>query len=306
MQTLGEIRQMLDEADLRPRKQFGQNFLIDQNLMHKLLELAELGGEETVLEVGPGTGALTEELLQRCRQVVAVEIDRPLAALVERRLGGCDNVRVLAADVLAGKHSFDEQVLAALPGEVHLVANLPYSIAVPLLAQCLTFSWRARCAADTTAVPYFSRMTFTVQQELADKLTAGPGGKTYGPISVLVGLLGTVRMGPKAPAEAFWPRPKVASRMVRIDFDDSAARQLADVDVLRAVTAAAFGHRRKQLGFLLRDSHSTLDATALERALARANIETAWRVERVRAEQFRTVANVLADEAEKAGGKRAT
>ena len=303
MQTLGEIRQMLEDAGLQPRKQFGQNFLIDQNLMRKLLDLADLDGDETVLEVGPGTGSLTEELLQRCRQVVAVEIDRSLAALVEQRLGGADNLRVLAGDVLAGKHALNGQVPAALPGEVHLVANLPYSIAVPLLAQCLICSWRARCGSDPAGAPCFPRMTFTVQQELADKLAAAPGGKTYGPVSVLVGLLGAVRMGPKAPAEAFWPRPKVASRMVRIDFEEAAAKQLADVDVLTAVTAAAFGHRRKQLGFLLHDPHSTFDPGALERALTCANIETAWRVERVRADQFRTVANVLA---EQAGWKRTT
>lgn len=293
MQTLREIRRLLDEAGLRPRRQLGQSFLIDGNLLGKLLELAELSGGETVLEVGAGSGSLTEELLDRAAQVVAVEIDRGLCELLRRRLGGRENLRLICGDVLAGKAALCPGVLGALRPGSHLVANLPYRIAAPLLADCLMESWRSQ-RGRSGARCSFERLTFTVQKELAERLSASCGGEAYGPVSVLTALLGRIRLGPAVPASAFWPRPKVVSRIVRVDFDPAGAGALADADVLRAALSLAFGQRRKQVRSILRRKAAPFAPEALAWALAAAGIDPARRAEQIHPGQYLAFANALA------------
>jgi len=294
VQTLTEIRHLLAEAHLRPNKQFGQNFLVDRNLMGKVLDLADLTGTEHVLEVGPGTGSLTEELLARAANVLAVEIDHGLAAVLRERLGHRPGLRLMEADILCGKHALSPEVLAALPGTVHVVANLPYNIATPLIALCLCASHAARSGRSPQAST-FQRLTFTVQREVADRLAAGPGSKTYGPLSVTVALLGRITPGPVVPAAAFWPPPNVASRIVRIDFDPVAAADLTDTDVLRRLLVLAFSQRRKQIGSVLRRKDAAWPADALAGALQAAGIDRTARPERVAPGQFRLAANALAE-----------
>jgi len=292
MQTLREIRRLLEEAGLRPRKQFGQSFLIDGNLLGKLVELAELTGGETVLEVGPGTGSLTEELLDRAATVVAVEIDRGLCDLLRRRLGDRGTLTLIRGDVLAGKHALSPAVLAAVGPGTHLVSNLPYNIATPLVVECLLQSWRAAHREDA-ATSSFERLTFTVQREVADRLRAPPGSGDYGAVSVVAALLGSVRTDRAVPASAFWPRPNVESRIVRIDFDRAGAERLDDAETLMALLALAFGQRRKQIHSLVRRPRRRFLAEALEAALARAGIEPTGRPEQVSPEKYLTMANAL-------------
>jgi len=327
---------MLAGAGLAPHRQLGQCFLIDQNLLRKIIELAEMDAGQTVLEVGPGTGTLTGELLRRAGRVVAVEIDHGLADLLRGRLGDRPNFTLLETDVLAGKHAISPAVLTELSatgqvgpaGEpsadatprVCLVSNLPYNVATPLLMECLLSSWRAQrrtnamgpqAAAAQTSQPagaseasprgqgeypdvLFERLTFTVQREVADRLCAPPGGKDYGPVSVLAALLGRLVAGAALPPTAFWPVPKVASRMARIDLDPAAADRLADADTLVALLGAAFGQRRKQIGSLLRRKDLPWDAQAVAAALDQAGIDRSLRAEVVMPEQFLAAANLLA------------
>lgn len=293
MHTLREIRRLLDEAGLRPRKRLGQAFLIDGNLLGKLLELAELRGDETVLEVGPGTGSLTEELLARAAEVVAVEVDPALCELLRRRLGGRAGLRLICGDALASKHALSPGVLAALGPGSHVVANLPYQIATPLVAECLRQSWRSLRGRGEWGCR-FDRLTFTVQKEVADRFAAACGGRAYGPVSVVAALLGRLRLGPIVPAGAFWPRPKVASRIVRIDLDGARARELADADVLSALLSAAFGQRRKQLWTALRSRSAPFAAEVLASSLDEAGIAPTCRAEQVGPNQYLALANAVA------------
>jgi len=285
---------MLDDAGLVPQRRFAQNFLIDKNLMMKVLELAELTGDQTVLEVGPGTGSLTEELLARAARVVAVEIDRRLGEILSRRFGGLGRFVLIRGDVLAGKHALSGAVRSALGGRCVLVANLPYNIATPLIAECLLESWRAVHGAAPAEACRFERLTFTVQKEVAERMTAVAGGPGYGAISVLVALLSQTRAGPLLPASAFWPRPKVASRTVRIDFDEAAAGRIADVDVLSDVVGLAFSHRRKQIGSIDRARQGRFAAEALADGLRTAGIDPRLRAEQVPPRRFALLANALA------------
>ncbi len=299
MQTFGEIRSLVAEAGVRPRKTHGQSFLIDLNLMAKLVELAEIGPADTVLEVGAGTGSLTEELLERAARVVAAELDARLCALVRRRLGEGGNLTLICGDVLAGKHAIAPGVLAAVAPAARLVANLPYGIATPLVALCLGESWRSAAGRDGAVL--FDRLTFTAQQEVADRLAAGPGGRPYGPVSVLTAAVARLTTGRAVPASAFWPRPKVATRMLRIDFDADRAGQLADVGTLQRLLALAFAQRRKQIGSILhrkpptgRRASPAFSPAALEAALAAGGIDPTARPQQIAPEQYVAAANALA------------
>ena len=295
MQTLSEIREILSADGLRPRRRLGQNFLVDANLMGKLLELADVRGTDTVLEVGPATGSLTEELVTRADKVVAVEADVGLTGVLRRRLGGVEKIIILNRDVLAGKHKIAPEVLGALSeaGQVQLVANLPYNIAVPLIMNCLVLSWKAICGAISPIC--FTRLTFTVQREVAERLLADPGSKAYGPASVLVALLTRATAGRVIPPEAFWPRPKVHSQMLRLDFDAEAAERLIDIEVLSSVLSATFGHRRKKITSAAKRTDLPFSSRDFLWSLDKAGINPSVRPEQVGPSEFLTVANALSD-----------
>lgn len=292
MQTLSQIRQLLADSGLCPQKRFGQCFMIDQNLLAKLLELADISPADSILEVGPGTGTLTEELLKRSGKVVAVEIDRGLAATLERHFASSNNFTLLCQDILDGKHLISPEVTKHLLPSARLVSNLPYNIATPLIAQCLVDSWRhLRHTASPNPWCRFDRLTFTVQREVADRLAARPGQEEYGQVSVLVALLGKLTLGPVLPPSAFWPAPSVDSRIVRIDFDPNLALQLAHEPTLQEVLTAAFGQRRKQIGSAAK--RSRFAPADFATALTHAGINPTARAETIQPEQFLTLANAL-------------
>lgn len=212
VQTKREIEATLGDLGMTPRKRFGQHFLIDGNLMRRLVEVAEIGPEDLVLEVGAGTGGLTDLLALRAGQVVCVEIDRDLQGFLEERFDWADHVRIVSGDVLAGKHHINPEVVDALAAHptggartVKLVANLPYQVATPLIMNLLVDH------------PVVSRLCFTVQAEVGERIATPPGGKNYGPLAIVTQTFGRVeticRIGPSS----FWPRPKVDSVMMRID-----------------------------------------------------------------------------------------
>ncbi len=209
---------MLRKAGGEPRKRFGQNFMIDGNLVRMVADAGEIRAGELVIEVGPGTGTLTEELLARGARVVAVEIDRDLAGLLRGRIvagrGGVggEGFRLIEGDVLAGKHELNEEVREVIEGElgrggsVKLVANLPYNVASPLVVEMLMAG--------------VGLLVFTVQREVAERLRAKAGEEAYGGLSVMAGMLARVEVLRVLPAGAFWPAPKVESALVRMVRED--------------------------------------------------------------------------------------
>ena len=242
VQTKREIERALTAAGVRPRKRFGQHFLIDGNLMRRIADAADISQSDIILEVGAGTGGLTDLLLARAKRVVAVEIDTHLQGILKSRYADNDRFTLIAGDVLDGKHRLNPAVIEhidARPGEhqhsAKLVANLPYQIATPLIMNLLI---------DYPAV---RRFVFTVQKEVADRITASHGGKAFGPLGILCQVLSNVATTTRISPQSFWPMPAVDSVMLRLDVG---AAPFPDRDTLRrfaSLVRGTFEHRRKTL-----------------------------------------------------------
>jgi len=246
VQTLARIRELLDQAGHPPKKALGQNFLIDHNLITKLVDASGINASgtdenDTVLEIGPGTGALTEALLDRGARVVAIELDSGLARVLTETLGAehPDRMTLIVGDCLATKHAINTDAIDALDDQPFaLVANLPYHAATPAMMTLMT-----RHTACTG-------MFVTIQKEVVDRFLAGPGSKAYGSISVVAQTLGTPERIANLPAECFWPRPGVASAMMAWRRD--ATPPEIDPVQLASITQTLFQSRRKKLGATVR------------------------------------------------------
>jgi 16S rRNA (adenine1518-N6/adenine1519-N6)-dimethyltransferase len=205
-QTKQEIQSLLEEAGSSPRHRFGQNFMIDRNLVAIIARAGQIQRTDLVIEVGPGTGTLTEELLALADEVLAVEIDRDLAAMLQNRFADQAGFSLIQGDALDGKHAVNPELrrridVARVAGrEVKLVANLPYNIASPLIIDLLLAG--------------VSSLAFTVQKEVARRLSAVAGTEDYGPLTVMAQLLAKVELQRTLPPQAFWPQPKIESALV--------------------------------------------------------------------------------------------
>lgn len=212
MQTISQIRAMLDERGLTPRHRLGQNFLHDKNQLAKLISAAEITPGSVVLEVGPGTGTLTETLLETGAEVIACELDAALADLIDDRLNeylapskGTPRLTIIRGDALDTGRTVNPSIVAAIDGRVFkLVANLPYQIASPLMVALLID--HPNCAGQF----------ITIQKEVADRLMAKPSTKAYGPLSIIVQAFADVKRISTLKPTCFWPKPKVDSAMVSL------------------------------------------------------------------------------------------
>jgi 16S rRNA (adenine1518-N6/adenine1519-N6)-dimethyltransferase len=233
---------MLTQAGTRPQHRHGQHFLIDRNLMQKLVDSAEIGSDDVILEVGPGTGSLTSMLAERAAHVVSVEIDARIAEVARRQLAAHDNITLLVTDALKGKNRLNPEVIEVFldrhrqtVGRALLVANLPYNAASPIVADLLL------------QVPAVRTLCFTVQKEVADRMTAPSQTSDYGPLTIIIQALAQARRVAKVPQQAFWPAPDVESAIVKIEVDPARKAAAGDPQHLAGVVHQLFLHRRKTL-----------------------------------------------------------
>jgi len=248
------------------RKSLGQHFLTDRRILGRIADALHLEGDETVLEIGPGRGALTDLLADRAGRLIAIEYDRALAAMLRERYARRSNVLVAEADVL--EVSLGE--LAA--GPYVLVGNVPYYITTPILFHALV-------------PPRADRAVYLVQREVAQRLSAKPGSKEYGALTVNVAAVARAETLFGVPAGAFAPPPKVESAVVRIT---PLAKPLVSTEEerpFRTLVQGAFGMRRKQMRRVVRSLYA-LDAEQADELLAAAGIEPADRPEVLSVEQF--------------------
>lgn len=245
----------------RAKKSLGQNFLIDPNLQRKIVDALGVAAHDCVVEVGPGTGALTRHLVGAVRRLVLVELDDRLAARLAEEYAGHDGVEVIHGDVL--RMSVDR---LAGDRDVKVVGNIPYSITTPLIFHLLD------------ARPRPLRIVLTVQREVAERLLAGPGTKRYGALTVGVQAVARVTRLFLLSRNVFRPRPDVDSMAVRIDPIVPPPLTPEGEAALRRLTRAAFSRRRKQLQKVLRQATEfSLAGAAVDAALERLAIDPATR-----------------------------
>ena len=249
-----EAREALAAAGLRPRKGWGQHFLCDPGVAHRIVETADVGPRSVVLEIGPGLGALTDELAGRAGRLYLVEVDPVLAARLAARYAENPRVRTVAGDVLA----VDLETFVTEPA-VTAVGNLPYNIAIPIL-------FRLREARAR-----LPRAVVMIQREVAERLVARPSTADYGVTTVLIQAVADVRLAFRVSRRSFFPPPRVESAVVDVRWTAQPRVDLGDEQAFREVVRAAFGQRRK----MLRNALATLAAgrgVDLADACARAGV----------------------------------
>ena len=243
----------------RPKKRLGQHFLTDPRLLGRIADTLEATRDDTVIEIGPGRGALTEQLLQRAGRVIAIELDRELAPMLAERWKHEPRFQMVEGDVL-------EQDLAALAGGPYLLAgNVPYNITTPILFHAMRR-------------PRPTRAIYLVQKEVADRVVAPPGSHDYGALSVNVQALAEATLLFNVGAKSFTPPPKVESAVIRIVPRAEAMLRLDEEEPFRLLVQASFGLRRKQMRRVLR-TVMTWNAERADEVLAAAGIDPEARPE---------------------------
>ena len=225
-----EIKTILLKHGFTFKKQYGQNFLTDGNLLDAIVRDGGVGADTTVLEIGAGAGALTRALSAQAKKVVALEIDKSLQPVLAETLAGCENVEVVFRDFMKA----DLPALEAELGSYRVVANLPYYVTTPVL---MRFLEEAKACEGVTVM---------VQEEVAARFTAKAGTPDYGAVTAAIALRGEAQITRKVPRTMFYPRPNVDSAVVRIDFE-AGRIPVRSESVYRAAVRCAFLSRRKTL-----------------------------------------------------------
>ena len=279
-----KMAQLRAKHDFRHSKSLGQNFLSDKNIIDAIIEGSEIGAEDLVIEIGPGMGVLTAAAAECASRVVAVEIDRHLIPILTETLENYDNVEVINADVM--KTDLSEVVEKyRTSGKVRIIGNLPYYITTPIVMKLL----EERVPADS--------ITIMMQKEVADRIKASPGSKTYGALSVAVGFYCTVRHIANAPKEVFVPRPKVDSTVIRLDVRQERPVELVDEKLFFETIKKGFGQRRKTLLNSLTGIRG-MPKESIAAVLADCGIDFRRRAETLSMSEFADLANEIAQRAE--------
>ena len=288
MQTKRQIQQLLASAGASPKKRLGQHFLIDLNLMRLLVDSANISNNDIVLEVGCGTGSLTEALIEKAGMVIAVELDRTLAEIAQNRLANAENIELINTDILENKNTLSHTVTSALEsarekyhGRILLVANLPYNAASPTMLNLVT----GPMVADAIYV--------TVQKEVADRMTAVPASSDYGTLSIFLSAAGDVKTIRILKPTVFWPQPQVDSAMVSFVRDQEKLKRIENMEFFSQTVHLFMGHRRKTLmacSKLARGKLAKIDNWP--EIFERCSINPTQRPEKLGADDYIAIANL--------------
>ena len=290
-QTATYLSKRLNEAGLRPVSKYGQNFLIDLNLVDLIADSAELRKTDVVLEIGTGVGSLTSRLSDAAGAVLSVEIDRNLHQLAGEELEGRTNVKLIQGDAVRNKNALRDDLIGLISDAMKrlgsearflLVANLPYNVATPIISNLLHQSLPPEA------------MVVTIQKEMADRIIAAPGTKDYGALSIWIQSMCHAEifrvLGPKV----FWPRPKVDSAIIRLDLDRNRRAAIPDLNYFHQTTRALFFHRRKFLrSNVISAMKNRLTKTQVDEVLQRLGHGETARAEELSVEQMQALVEML-------------
>ncbi len=275
--SLADISNLARKHGIRLKKSLGQNFLREPGIADQIVMAAELDGSDRVVEIGPGFGSLTLKLAATAGEVWVVELDRRLLPVLEEVTGHCSNVVIRQGDIL--KTNLDEMLAASKPYKV--VANLPYYITTPIIMRLLE------------AEQGWSVAVVMVQKEVAERITAAPGGKDYGVLSLGVQYRAEAEIITVVPATAFVPQPEVQSAVIRLRRRQQPPVEVTDEGNLFRIIRAAFGQRRKTLLNAL-SSNLGLPRETASQFLAAVQIDPQRRGETLSLEEYARLANQMA------------
>jgi 16S rRNA (adenine1518-N6/adenine1519-N6)-dimethyltransferase len=272
------LLQEIKQQGVVPKQALGQHFLIDKGIAQKIVRLADLGADDCVVEIGPGMGVLTFLMLPLVKKVIAVELDQGMADYLREKGQGQPSLTVIRQDVLG----FDFAKVAGEAGRrIKVVANLPYNISTPVVFRLL------ECREALT------HLTLMLQREVAQRITASPGGKDYGLLSIFTQLSTSPKIMMRVPPEAFYPSPQVESAVVGFEILERPRVAIEDEGFFKKVVKASFAHRRKTLLNALRGAPLPLSKEKIEEALAAADIDPRRRAETLDLAEFQRLAEAL-------------
>ena len=277
-------------ADIRERYNFqlsrslGQNFITDRSIIERIVEGAGVGENDLVIEIGPGIGVLTAEAAEAAARVIAVDIDSKLIPILSETLAEYDNIKVINQDILktdVNKIIEEEKAAGNFTGAVRIIGNLPYYITTPIIMGLLESGVKA------------DSITVMMQKEVADRIKASPGSKTYGAISAAVQYYCIVEQIASVPKEVFVPRPKVDSAVLNLHIRKEKPVELTDEKMFFACIRSGFGQRRKTLLNSLTGT-AGLSKEDIRNILSTAGIDPVRRAETLNMEEFAAIANEAA------------
>lgn len=279
--TPSATKEIINKYSFAFQKKFGQNFLIDSNVLESIIRGAEITKDDFVLEIGPGIGTMTQYLCEAARQVVAVEIDKMLIPILEDTLSEYDNVEVINQDVLkVDIKSLAEEKNNGKP--IKIVANLPYYITTPIIMGLFE-----------SGVPIDS-ITIMVQKEVADRMQTGPGSKDYGALSLAVQYYATAKVILNVSATCFMPRPNVDSAVIKLTRHKEPTVNVADEKLMFKIIRASFNQRRKTLVNGLKNSPElSFSKEQIVKAIEKIGKPETIRGEALTLEEFADLANAF-------------
>jgi len=271
------IKRELSEYGLTPKKRWGQHFLVDRNILSKVIRTAELERGDVILEIGPGMGVMTLALAPQVKKVIAVEIDRELVKILKEKTADFSNVMVIEGDIL--KISFEELYRQGHQ-QLKVVANLPYQISTPLLFGFIE------------SRDLFSTLTLMLQREVAERMIASPGGKDYGPLSIFTQSVSDLSIQFYIKPSAFFPPPKVESAVIHMVWKERPLVRGEEEGWFKKVVKGCFGYRRKRLINALRHADLLLPED-LEKRIEKIGIDSQRRPETLTIQEFARLADAL-------------
>lgn len=275
--SIQNINRILKENELFAKKKFGQNFLVDQNILQRIVEVSEINSNVNVIEIGPGLGSLTEYLCQKANKVLCYEIDQDMIDLLEKNLE-YDNYQILHKDIL--KANVNEDIVTYFDDKpVFLVANLPYYITTPIILKLLEETNRIK------------KYTMMMQYEVAMRITSKPNVKDYNALSILIAYKAMATKALDVPRTVFIPAPNVDSAVVVLDLCDKPRVIVKNEDFFLKLIKGAFAQRRKTLINNLMQMNIPKEKTLL--ALEKMNLDKAIRSEALSIEEFARLSDIL-------------
>lgn len=278
--TPSKTKEILEKYNFSFQKSLGQNFIIDVNILKNMIQYAGISNTSRVIEIGPGIGALTEQLALHAKKVVAIEIDHRLINILKETLCDYENIRFIHQDVLKMDLKTEMKQTFTKEQDIHIVANLPYYITTPILMKLLT---------DRLPIHH---LTLMMQKEVADRIIAQPNSKEYGSLSIVVQYYTEPKIVMTIPKNVFMPKPKVQSAVLKMKVRKEPPVQVIDEDTFFTIVRASFAHRRKTLrNNLIHFFKNHISPQTIDQVLKHVNIDGLRRGETLTIEEFAKLAN---------------